>query len=297
VLALHSVVCHTRPHHISKMYAASSNSSTASSTASSTGSATTSDHRAQPLTDSHNYGTQKTSVQSSNRQRSHKSTRSQYSQHTTSGSSNSGHHQSAPTLQSLVRTKCWSIAPLWKFVTYELETQPAQPTSKNNNKNHFSRSASVRGNNKKNKQSISYENNFYDMTSMSNGGHRRGPIWSKPHPHQSLNAKVSVSGGPPEPPPRQPLQRLNAISTLEQPCKVHHPVLTPNNSNASNGSTESSNSINMNSMNINSMNMNMGSETEWKPCGVLKKPGSYRSHAGLKKVAFLENTELNRSTL
>ena len=105
------------------MYAASSNSSTASSTASSTGSATTSDHRAQPLTDRHNYGTQKTSVQSSNRQRSHKSTRSQ---HTTSGSSNPGHHQSAPTLQSLVRTKCWSIAPLWKFVTYELETQPAQ---------------------------------------------------------------------------------------------------------------------------------------------------------------------------
>ena len=106
------------------MYAASSNSSTASSTASSTGSATTSDHRAQPLTDRHNYGTQKTSVQSSNRQRSHKSTRSQ---HTTSGSSNqTGHHQSAPTLQSLVRTKCWSIAPLWKFVTYELETQPAQ---------------------------------------------------------------------------------------------------------------------------------------------------------------------------
>jgi hypothetical protein len=55
--------------------------------------------------------------------------------------------------------------------------------------------------------------------------------------------------------------------------------------------------MNMNSMNMNSMNMNMGSETEWKPCGVLKKPGSYRSHAGLKKVAFLENTELNRSTL
>ena len=36
---------------------------------------------------------------------------------------------------------------------------------------------------------------------------------------------------------------------------------------------------------------------EWKPCGVLKKPGSYRGHASLKKVAFLENTELNRSTL
>ena len=36
---------------------------------------------------------------------------------------------------------------------------------------------------------------------------------------------------------------------------------------------------------------------EWKPCGVLKKPGTYRGHASLKKVAFLENTELNRSTL
>ena len=31
------------------------------------------------------------------------------------------------TLQSLVRTKCWSIAPLWKFVTYELETAPIKP--------------------------------------------------------------------------------------------------------------------------------------------------------------------------
>ena len=72
-------------------------------------------------------------------------------------------------------------------------------------------------------------------------------------------------------------------NSSEQPCKLHHPVLTPNNSNSSNGSTESANSMN--------------SESEWKPCGVLKKPGSYRSHAGLKKVAFLENTELNRSTL
>ena len=33
------------------------------------------------------------------------------------------------TLQSLVRTKCWSIAPLWKFVTYELETAPTKPTT------------------------------------------------------------------------------------------------------------------------------------------------------------------------
>ena len=178
------------------MYAASSNSSTASSTASSTGSATTSDHRAQPLTDRHNYGTQKTSVQSSNRQRSHKSTRS----HTTS----------TPTLQSLVRTKCWSIAPLWKFVTYELETQPAQPTTVKN----FARSASVRNKPVKHHKSISYENNFYNMAS-TNGGHRRGPIWSKPHPHQSLSMSTkTVSAGPPEPPPRQPLQLANRISTL-----------------------------------------------------------------------------------
>jgi len=112
----------------------------------------------------------------------------------------------------------------------------------------------------------------------SNGGQRRGPIWSKPHPHQSLsNAKISVSG-PPEPPPRQPLQLANRITTIEQPCKLHHPVLTPNNSNSSAGSNESE-------------------EPEFKPCGVLKKPGTYRGHAGLKKVAFLENTELNRSTL
>ena len=64
----------------------------------------------------------------------------------------------------------------------------------------------------------------------------------------------------------------------EQPYKQHHPVLTPNNSNSSSGS-------------------NVSEEPEFKPCGVLKKPGSYRAHAGLKKVAFLENTELNRSTL
>ena len=49
--------------------------------------------------------------------------------------------------------------------------------------------------------------------------------------------------------------KCRIVKNSEQPCKVHHPVLTPNNSNASNGSTESSNSINMNSMNMNSMNM------------------------------------------
>jgi len=250
----------------SKMYAASS-SSTASST-SSTGSQ--SDHRA---------SAQSTTV---HRQRSHKST----SRNQTS--------TSTPTLQSLVRTKCWSIAPLWKFVTYELETQPENSSSTSNLVKNFARSASVRNKPVKHHKSISYENNFYNMasTASNHGGHRshRGPIWSKPHPHQSFTSMSAASNksvvsnnhahGPPEPPPRQPLQLANRISTLEQPCKIHHPVLTPNNSNSSSGSNESSNS-----------------ETEWKPCGVLKKPGSYRSHAGLKKVAFLENTELNRSTL
>ena len=51
----------------------------------------------------------------------------------------------------------------------------------------------------------------------TNGGRRGGPIWSKPHPHQSLNhAKISVSDhhGPPVPPPRQPLQMANRITTL-----------------------------------------------------------------------------------
>ena len=49
------------------------------------------------------------------------------------------------TLQSLVRTKCWSIAPLWKFVTYELETAPIKPREpKNQIPEKLSRSASFR---------------------------------------------------------------------------------------------------------------------------------------------------------
>ena len=52
------------------------------------------------------------------------------------------------TLQSLVRTKCWSIAPLWKFVTYELETAPIKPqlppSSKSQQYEKLSRSASFR---------------------------------------------------------------------------------------------------------------------------------------------------------
>ena len=73
-------------------------------------------------------------------------------------------------------------------------------------------------------------------------------------------------------------------NSSEQPYKIHYPIVSQNNSNLSSGSIESSNTLNSES-------------SEFKPCGVLKKPGSYRSHAGLKKVAFLENTELNRSTL
>ena len=82
------------------------------------------------------------------------------------------------------------------------------------NTNHLSRSTSVRSTSKKNK-SVSNENNTYSMGSTY-GGYKRGPIWSKPHPHQSFNgAKISVSdyNGPPEPPPRQPLQLTNRIST------------------------------------------------------------------------------------
>ena len=73
-------------------------------------------------------------------------------------------------------------------------------------------------------------------------------------------------------------------TSSEQTYKIHHPAVSQSNSNSSSGSNDSSNSLN-------------SEGSEFKPCGVLKKPGSYRSHAGLKKVAFLENTELNRSTL
>lgn len=122
---------------------------------------------------------------------------------------------------------------------------------------------------------------MYNMASVNGGQQRRSSnLWSKPHPHQSLNNMQS----------RQPLQPSNhrnvpiVYEQPPQPCKVHHPVLT---STASSGSAGSSNE---------SIKASDPVE-EWKPCGVLKKPGSYRSHAGLKKVAFLENTELNRSTL
>ena len=105
-----------------KMYVASSNSSTASSDSS-----TTSDLRVvtgHRNGDRHNVGGSilppSNTVTGSRGQRSHKSTRG------LSTTSQQKSYQAPPTLQSLVKTKCWSIAPLWKFVTYELETQPDQ---------------------------------------------------------------------------------------------------------------------------------------------------------------------------
>ena len=104
-------------------------------------------------------------------------------------------------------------------------------------------------------------NQMFKMVSSGPSGiPQRKTHWSKPHPQQSLNSK------------RQPLQPSNRI-LVEQPPIVHL-------------KEESEPIIEVPMV-----------DPEYKPCGVLKKPGSYRSHHGLKKVAFLENTELNRSTL
>lgn len=120
-----------------------------------------------------------------------------------------------------------------------------------------------------NHKTISYENDLNQMFKMVSSGpsgipQRKTPVWSKPHPQQSLNK-------------RQPLQPANNRILVEpivhlkqesEPIMEHQaPLAMPT------------------------------IDPEYKPCGVLKKPGSYRSHHGLKKVAFLENTELNRSTL
>ena len=80
---------------------------------------------------------------------------------TARGPSHSRHHTTSQTsktaLQSLVRTKCWSIAPLWKFVTYELEQGPTRTN--------FTRSASVRsGGGPQRKVKISYENDMLQTT-------------------------------------------------------------------------------------------------------------------------------------
>lgn len=177
---------------------------------------------------------------------------------TARGPSHTSRHTASQTsktaLQSLVRTKCWSIAPLWKFVTYELEQGPTRTN--------FTRSASVRsGGGHQRKVKISYENDMLQTTVPK----RR---WSKPHPQQSFSA-ASVASKPTSTvtSSRQPLKQTNhrplEAVVEEKPIAVEQPPVVE----------------------------------EWKPCGVLKKPGSYRGHASLKKVAFLENTELNRSTL
>lgn len=185
------------------------------------------------------------------------------------------HHSTA--LQSLVRTKCWSIAPLWKFVTYELEHQG--PTTASG----LYRSASVRTKKSRSSKSRSSDPDVENpkmlrgieaKTSITGG--RRVPILSKPHPHQSFKLASNQQ-------PRQPLQQANRMQgsdvVVGLPPKIPKPSVSPS-SVSSQIETISSNE-----------------DSEWKPCGVLKKPGSYRGHASLKKVAFLENTELNRSTL
>jgi len=100
--------------------------------------------------------------------------------------------------------------------------------------------------------------------------------WSKPHPQQSFAATSAATkshhsfGNNSSSNHRQPLKQTNhrpldAVVEEKLPPAV--------------------------------ISVEQPSVEEWKPCGVLKKPGSYRGHASLKKVAFLENTELNRSTL
>ena len=210
----------------------------------------------------------------------------------TSRSTHSGSGSGGGTaLQSLVRTKCWSIAPLWKFVTYELEQRPNRTPKPN-----FARSASVRNgaggdrghhhprDHHQRKVKISYENSLsgsLDMLQNPHHHHHHHGVmppkrrWSKPHPQQSFAATSATTkshhsfGNSSN--HRQPLKQTNhrpldAVVEEKQPPPVVISVEEP-------------------------------PVEEWKPCGVLKKPGSYRGHASLKKVAFLENTELNRSTL
>jgi len=284
------------------MYVATSASSSSSSSASST----TSSVNASTLPNIAKRGNASRITVRNNAENAAKSAQTTQSRRHSTSSNN------PPNLQTLVRSKCWSIAPLWKFVTYELEHQP-QPATKPNLPNlpnfakssaKLSRSASVRRSSNKHK-SISYENDLHAhdliMATYSSTG-KRGPIWSKPHPQQSLKSAVAENYGVPQ---RQPLQNANnrVVQHHEPQCKVHGYVPTPAQPQnfgmnqglkfgfGSNESTQAK-------FGISTINTETSSSNdEWKPLGVLKKPGSYRSHAGLKKVAFLENTELNRSTL
>ena len=200
---------------------------------------------------------------------------------TTTSTSRSTHSGSGGTaLQSLVRTKCWSIAPLWKFVTYELEQRPNRTPKPN-----FARSASVRNggggghhHHHQRKVKISYENSLSGSLDMLQNPHHHGMMppkrrWSKPHPQQSF-AATSVA--------KSHHSLTSAASSNRQPLKQtnHRPLDAV--------VEEKPPAV---------ISVEQPPVEEWKPCGVLKKPGSYRGHASLKKVAFLENTELNRSTL
>ena len=106
------------------MYAASSTSSTVSSESSTTTSEQRVVIRHRDSVDRHGVATAQratNAVTSSQRQHSKKSTRG-----LTTPSQQQKNCQNPTTLQSLVKTKCWGIAPLWKFVSYEVETQPDQ---------------------------------------------------------------------------------------------------------------------------------------------------------------------------
>jgi len=100
--------------------------------------------------------------------------------------------------------------------------------------------------------------------------------WSKPHPQQSFSA------------------RMESTRLTSNNCPTHG-----NNAFSSRQPLKQTNHRPLESVVEEKPTIAVEPPTveEWKPCGVLKKPGSYRGHASLKKVAFLENTELNRSTL
>ena len=103
-----------------KMYAASSTSSTVSSESSTTSKRCVVIGHRDIRCRRHSVGSVQRStnpVTSSQRQQTKKST-----SHGLTTDSYQKDHQN-PTLQSLVKAKCWGIAPLWKFVSYEVENQ------------------------------------------------------------------------------------------------------------------------------------------------------------------------------
>ena len=103
-----------------KMYAASSTSSTVSSESSTTSKRCVVIANRDIRRRRHSVGSVQRStnpVTNSQRQQTKKST-----SHGVTTDSYQKDHQN-PTLQALVKAKCWGIAPLWKFVSYEVENQ------------------------------------------------------------------------------------------------------------------------------------------------------------------------------